>query len=159
MSSDTPPADTAERSRARLWLAAATLVASVAAVWSLSLSLVLGLTPCKLCWYQRILMYPLVPVIGIAAFENRGSVYRTVLPLSVPGAGIAAYHSWLQATAGSDVCTIGVGCASVQYRFLGLTVPNLSLIAFVLVSLAMLEIGRRRWTRSGANDSSRQESG
>jgi disulfide bond formation protein DsbB len=149
MSSDTSPAETTERSsvertkrpRARLWLGGATIVASVATVWSLSLSLGLGLVPCKLCWYQRILMYPLVVVIGIAALENRGGVSRTVLPLSVLGAGIAAYHSWLQVSGSTSTCSIGgVGCASIQYRFLGLTVPNLSLIAFVLISLAMLGI-------------------
>jgi disulfide bond formation protein DsbB len=140
MLSDIATFDIAERSSTRLWLAGATVVASVATVWSLSLSLVLGLTPCKLCWYQRILMYPLVPVIGIAALENRGLVYRTILPLSVFGIGIATYHSWLQASANTGMCSVGVGCASVQYRFLGLTVPNLSLLAFVLISLAMLGI-------------------
>lgn len=78
MSNDISPAKTAEQSSAeqtqrpgaRLWLIAATIVASVATVWSLSLSLVLGLVPCELCWYQRILMHPLVVVIGIAVLEN-----------------------------------------------------------------------------------------
>lgn len=152
MLSDVSTAETTEQwstkwPRARLWLAAATIVASVATVWSLSLSLVLGLVPCELCWYQRILMYPLVVVNGIAALENRRGVYRTVLPLSVFGAGIAAYHSWLQISASTSTCSIGVGCASVQYRFLGLTVPNLSLTAFVLITLAMLGIV---WQRRNA---------
>jgi disulfide bond formation protein DsbB len=152
MSIDISTAETTERSstertqrpRARLWFAAATIVASVATVWSLSLSLVLGLVPCGLYWCQRILMYPLVVVIGIAALENRARVYRTVLPLSVFGAGIAAYHSWLQISANTNMCSIGGGCASVQYRFLGLTVPNLSLPAFVLITLTMLGIVWRR---------------
>ena len=127
----------------RLPLAAGTIVAAVATAWSLYLSLGLGLLPCELCWYQRILMYPLTVILGVAALENRSGVYRTALPLSVLGAGIAAYHSWLQVSGGSGTCSIGGGCSAVQYRFLGLSVPNLSLIAFVLVSLALVVVVRR----------------
>jgi len=127
----------------RLWLAAGTLVAVVATTWSLYLSLGLGLVPCELCWYQRILMYPLTVILGVAALENRTRVYRTALPLSVLGAGIAAYHSWLQVSGGSETCSIGGGCSAVQYQFLGLSVPNLSLIAFVLVSLSLVVAARR----------------
>jgi disulfide bond formation protein DsbB len=127
----------------RLPLAAGTIVAAVATAWSLYLSLGLGLVPCELCWYQRILMYPLTVILGVAALENRSGVYRTALPLSVLGAGIAAYHSWLQVSGGSGTCSIGGGCSAVQYRFLGLSVPNLSLIAFVLVSLALVVVVRR----------------
>ncbi len=119
--------------RPRLLLAAGTVVAAVATAGSLYLSLGLGLTPCRLCWYQRILMYPLVVVLGVAAVENRPGVVRTALPLAVPGGAIAAYHSWLQVS--QTTCGIGaVSCAQIQYRVLGLTVPNLSLTAFLLVT-------------------------
>lgn len=75
-------------------------------------------------------------MIGVAALEDRPSVYRTALPLSVAGAGIAAYHSYVQVAVKSTRCTVG-GCGSVQYQLLGLSIPNLSLIAFVLVSLVL----------------------
>ncbi|MFC7075688.1 disulfide bond formation protein B [Haloarcula halophila] len=115
-------------------LGAATVVAAVATAGSLFLSLGLGLTPCRLCWYQRILMYPLVVVVGVAAIEERSGVARTVLPLSVFGLALAAYHSWLQVT--QTTCSVGVvSCATVQYRLFGLlTIPNLSLLAFLLVT-------------------------
>lgn len=129
---------------ARLPLAAGTLVATVATIGSLYFSEVLGLIPCELCWYQRILMYPLTLILGMAALENRPGVYRTALPLSVLGAIIAAYHSWLQVSGSSGTCSIGVGCATVQYRALGLTVPNLSLIAFVLISSSLFAAFRGR---------------
>ncbi|MGB9952496.1 MULTISPECIES: disulfide bond formation protein B [unclassified Haloarcula] len=119
--------------RPRLLLAAATAVAAVATAGSLYLSLGLGLTPCRLCWYQRILMYPLVVVLGVAAVENRPGVVRTALPLAVPGAAVAAFHSWLQVS--QTTCGLGaVSCAQIQYRVLGLTVPNLALTAFLLVT-------------------------
>jgi len=130
----------------RLGLGLAALVAAVATGGSLYLSVGLGLEPCELCWYQRILMYPLVVVLGVAAAERRAGVWRTVLPLSVLGAGIAAYHSSLQATA--VACGLGGACAAVRWRdpLLGLSVPNLSLVAFLLVTglVAGTALGARR---------------
>ena len=118
----------------RLPLALAALVAATATVGSLYLSLGLGLVPCELCWYQRILMYPLVVILGVAAAERRAGVRRTVLPLSVLGAGLAAYHSYLQISTAS--CGFAGDCAAVLWRapVVGLSVPNLSFAAFALVS-------------------------
>ncbi|MEZ3117126.1 disulfide bond formation protein B [Halobaculum sp. MBLA0147] len=120
--------------RPRPVLLAGTLVAATATLGSLYLSEVLGLVPCELCWVQRILMYPLVVVVGVAAVERRPAVARTLLPLSTLGAVVAGYHSYLQATATADTCG-AVSCAAVQYRLLGLSVPNLSLVAFLLLTL------------------------
>lgn len=120
----------------RLSLAIGTLIALVATAGSLYFSEILGLIPCELCWYQRILMYPLTVVLGVAALENRLRVYRTALPLSVLGTGVAAYHSYVQVAGDSAVCSVG-GCGAIQYQVLGLSIPNLSLIAFVLISLAL----------------------
>lgn len=129
----------------RQLLVAATVVALVATGGSLYLSEILGLVPCELCWYQRILMYPLVVVLGVAVAEHRAAVFRTVLPLSVSGALVSTYHSWLQVSDASGSCTLGGGCSSVQYRIqpVGLTVPNLALIAFVLVTLLAVVVAWR----------------
>lgn len=119
----------------RVPLATATVVAAVATGGSLWFSLGLGLVPCELCWYQRILMYPLVVVLGVAALEARSGVWRTVLPLSVVGVALAAYHSYLQAT--TVACGLGSGgCAAVQWRapVVGLSIPTLSLVGFLLVT-------------------------
>ncbi|MFB6223364.1 MAG: disulfide bond formation protein B [Haloarcula sp.] len=127
--------------RPRLLLAAATAVAIGATVASLYLSLGLGLTPCRLCWYQRILMYPLVVVLGIATGKGDPGVVQTALPLSALGSAIAAYHSWLQVS--QTTCGIGaVSCAQIQYRILGLTVPNFSLVAFLLIGVAVVAATR-----------------
>ncbi|MBO4248548.1 disulfide bond formation protein B [Halomicrobium sp. IBSBa] len=128
--------------RSRHWLAAGAIVAAIATAGSLWFSLGLGLVPCELCWYQRILMYPLVVVLGVAAIEDRPGVWRTALPLSVLGGGVAAYHSYLQATV--DSCTLNGPCAAVQWQspLLGLTIPNLALVGFVLVTLAVVAATR-----------------
>jgi len=119
-------------------LALSTLVAAVATVGSLFFSLGLGLVPCELCWYQRILMYPLVVVLGVAAIEDRAGVYRTALPLSLFGLVVSSYHVYLQVFPSvGGTCSLGGGCASIQYPMLGglLTIPRLALVAFLLVTV------------------------
>jgi disulfide bond formation protein DsbB len=127
-------------------LAGGAAVALVATAGSLFLSEGWGLVPCRLCWYQRILMYPLVVVLGVATLEGRPGVARTALPLSVGGVAVSTYHSWLQVSAASGGCGLGGGCSAVQYRLepLGLTVPNLALVAFLLVSV----VGVLAWRRA-----------
>mgnify|MGYP000513047485 CR=1 FL=1 len=116
-------------------LVAGTVVAAMGTTGSLWFSLGLGLVPCELCWYQRILLYPLVVVFGVAALEDRAGVWRSVLPISVPGLAIATYHSYLQATTSS--CTLSGPCAAVQWQspVIGLTIPNLAVLAFGLVTV------------------------
>ncbi|WP_152040884.1 disulfide bond formation protein B [Salinigranum salinum] len=118
-----------------------TFVAGVATAGSLYFSLGLGLVPCTLCWYQRILMYPLVVVGAVATVETRAGVWRTVLPLSLCGTAVAAYHVALQVMpAQTGSCGIGESCAAIQYPMLGglLTIPRLSLVAFLGVSVGAL---------------------
>jgi len=121
----------------QLWLAGGTLVATVATAGSLWFSLGLGLVPCELCWYQRILMYPLVVVLGVATLEERPRVWRTVVPIGVHGGAIRADHSLLQVTTNS--CSFTGACATVQWQapVLGLSIPNLSLLGFLFVLIAV----------------------
>lgn len=134
---------TVRPSETTAWLLSATFVATISTAGSLWFSLGLGLDPCDLCWYQRILMYPLVVVLGVATVENRPAVSRTALPLVGLGLSLSAYHSYLQAT--TTQCAFGGPCATVQWQSpaLGLTIPNLSLVAFGL--LAVLLVGM--WMR------------
>ena len=116
------------------------LVALVATVGSLNFSLGMGLVPCRLCWYQRILMYPQVVILG-AALTTEVPLRRVALPLSVLGAGIAAYHSVIQIVGGGS-CGL-FACSTVQYLFAGVaTIPNMSLTAF-------LALGVLEWTIDG----------
>ena len=124
-------------SQSRVLLGIATLVAGVGTVGSLYFSLGLGLVPCELCWYQRILLYPLTVVLGVATLDDRPRVARTVLPLSGLGTVVAAYHVLLQLRPTLEAtCSVGGGCSSVLYPMAGglLTIPRLSLTAFVLVT-------------------------
>ncbi|MFW6320835.1 MAG: disulfide bond formation protein B [Halohasta sp.] len=126
----------------RRLLVGCTLVALVATGGSLYFSEIAGLSPCPLCWYQRILMYPLVVIFGVAAYENRAGVWRTGLPLSVVGIGVSGYHTALQLMPNTQ-CSVGVGCGSIQWEGLGIfTIPRLSLLAFLLVTAGLVVLAR-----------------
>ncbi len=132
-----------DRVTPRSLLTAVWVVALVATCGSLFLSLGLGLIPCRLCWYQRILMYPLVVVLGVAVVDRDHAVWRTALPLSALGTVVAAYHVVLQLYPSLESgCSIGGGCAVVRYSMLDglLTIPRLSLTAFVLITLGLLAL-------------------
>jgi disulfide bond formation protein DsbB len=83
-------------------------------------------------------MYPLVVVLGVAAYEDRIGVWRTALPLSIGGGVVAVYHSYIQRTPGGS-CSLNGGCGSVQYELFGVfSIPNLALVAFSLISVGLV---------------------
>lgn len=121
--------------RAALGLAA--LVAAGAMVGSLYFSEHVGFVPCKLCWYQRICMYPLVLILGIAAVRRDRSIYMYVVPLASIGAVVSTYHSWIQAyppTAGTSFCTVDAPCTERYiWEFGFVSLPLMALCGFVFI--------------------------
>ncbi|MEX2527889.1 MAG: disulfide bond formation protein B [Gemmatimonadota bacterium] len=77
-------------------LALAWLAVTTASLGSLYLSEVVGFVPCLLCWYQRIAMYPLVVILGVALLLGDTRVWRYVLPLAGMGLLISSYHVLIQ---------------------------------------------------------------
>src|SRR3954468_10184256 len=71
-------------------------VAAVSMAGSLYFSEAAHFPPCRLCWYQRIAMYPLVPILGVAAWRRDTGVRPYGLVLSIPGMIVAAYHVLLE---------------------------------------------------------------
>lgn len=128
-----------------LWLAFT--LAAVATAGSLYFSEIGHLVPCTLCWYQRIAMYPLAIILGIAAWRDDPSVRRYVIPLAGIGASIAAYHVALQRMPGlpSGACSLEVPCSMIELeRFGFVTIPVMALIGFVsiIVVLSLLTAQR-----------------
>ncbi len=113
-------------------------VALTATLGSLYFSEVRGFIPCVLCWYQRVLMYPLVILLGVASYHEDKSVIRYALPLSVLGGAVALYHYLLQKApgmAGLGACGVGAPCNAQYINWLGfITIPFLALTAFTLIS-------------------------
>ncbi|OGA16609.1 MAG: 2-oxoglutarate dehydrogenase [Betaproteobacteria bacterium RIFCSPLOWO2_12_FULL_63_13] len=126
------------------------LVAGASTLGALFLSEVMAVTPCVLCWYQRIFMFPLVLVLpaGLIPFDRK--VVRYALPLALVGWFIAVFHVLLVAgyiPEGIKPCTQGVSCTEDQIVWFGfLKIPHLSLLAFSVV-VALLVFSSVKYSR------------
>ena len=125
-----------------LWLGFA--VATTATLGSLYLSDIVHLVPCTYCWYQRIAMYPLVVIFGIAALRKDQGVRIYATALAVIGAAIALYHRIVQVfpELNGSACSSGVPCTAAYFTQFGfVTIPYMALSGFLLI-LALLYIDR-----------------
>ncbi len=115
---------------------------------SLFFSEQMGFIPCTLCWFQRVLMYPLTIILGIACYRSDRDVYQYVLPLSIIGMMVSAYHYALQKVPSLhefSTCTSGVPCSGQYINWLHfITIPFLSLMAFTIITTAMLVMWKRK---------------
>ncbi|HZD69210.1 MAG TPA: disulfide bond formation protein B [Actinomycetes bacterium] len=126
-----------------LWLAFA--VATVATLGSLYYSEVAHFVPCKLCWYQRIAMYPLVPVLGLAALRNDLGVRRHALVLAAIGAPISSWHILVERFPNleTSACDPANPCSLIWVNTFGyLTIPTMALSAFALICALLIVAGR-----------------
>ena len=122
-----------------------------------------GLEPCPLCISQRIAFMVLGALFLVAALHNPGEVGRRgygVLQFAAAatGAGIASRHIWIQANPDKVMSECSVGfdylfesfpmqralqlifqgtgeCSAIDWTLLGMTIPQLSLVAFGLLGL------------------------
>lgn len=109
---------------------------------SLFFSEIWHLPPCILCWYQRILMYPLVVIIGVGILtKDIKKLPYYVLPFSIIGIFVAAYHNLLYYSIIPEAitpCQTGISCTSKFFEWFGfVTIPLLSLLSFVAISILM----------------------
>lgn len=147
---------------------------------ALYLQYVVGLDPCPLCVFQRLFVLALGVVMLVAAVHgprSRGGarVYGgLIVALSGLGAAVAARHVWLQHLPADQVPSCGPGleyilrkfppgralalvlkgsgeCAEIQWTFLGLSIPEWTLVAFVL----LLGFGLYLLVREGAGATAR----
>lgn len=121
------------------------VVSLIATGGSLYFSEVAGFLPCKLCWFQRIFMYPQVILLGIAAYRGDRSIIRYALPLSAIGGLISLYHNleiWFPKLAEVAPCTAGVPCNVDYLNWYGfITIPLMALVAFILITILLI-LGR-----------------
>lgn len=118
------------------------LIAWVAVVGSLFFSEILHFPPCVLCWYQRIFMYPLVVILSVGILRKNKDLPLYVLPLALIGLAIGFYHNLLYYNLipeSAAPCSLGISCTTKFVEYFGfITIPFLSMIAFVIISVAMI---------------------
>jgi disulfide bond formation protein DsbB len=123
-------------------------IALLGMMGSLYFSEVLHYPPCILCWYQRILLYPLVLIIPTGIILKDKNLPYYVLPLAIVGAMIGIYHNLLYYKVLPESiapCSQGVSCTDEQINWLGfISIPLLALGAFVVLIGLMTIIIKRK---------------
>jgi disulfide bond formation protein DsbB len=133
------------------------VVALTATVGSLFFSDIAGWTPCKLCWFQRIFMYPQVFLLGLAIWMKDRGIARYIILLSVIGLLIATFHYGEQVIAALNPVTIdpnvpcdtsGTSCRSTPFFNFGyITIPMMALTAFLMNIVGSLFVLRPQKTQ------------
>lgn len=107
----------------------------------------MGQTPCVLCWYQRIAMFPLVVILGLGLLDADARSARAAVPLAWLGWGVALYHClvfWGLVSEALTPCRQGVSCADADVQVAGtVPIPLLSVLAFSAI-LVLLRAAQRK---------------
>ena len=122
-------------------IALAFFVSLFATVISLFYSDVAGFEPCKLCWFQRIFMYPQVFILGLSWFKKDHKIIDYALTLAIIGGLFALYHNYIYygGTSFFPCDALGVSCAKRYVLEFGyITIPLMSLTSFLLLSAFLL---------------------
>ncbi|MDP4083207.1 MAG: disulfide oxidoreductase [Bacillota bacterium] len=122
------------------------VTALIATIGSLYFSEVRHFIPCTLCWYQRIFMYPLTVILGVAFYRNDKEIYRYTLPLTVVGILLSGYHIALQKIPylqEFEMCKTGIPCSKDYLNWLGfITIPMMAFAAFIIITISLVVLKR-----------------
>lgn len=129
----------------------AAIVATGATLGSLYFSEVREFVPCELCWFQRIAMYPLAPILAVAAVRDDNEIGRYVLPLSAIGGLVSLYHVQLQLFPDqSSTCSPTAPCSSKWVEALGwMTIPQMAALSFAIITVLVSVSLRQQLARTG----------
>ncbi len=111
--------------------------AIIAVCGSLFFSEVMGYIPCEICWFQRILMYPLVVIYGVSAIKRDINIALPGLVLSGIGMLTSTFHYLMQKLPAlqpvGGTCDL-VPCNLQYVNYFGfITIPFLAGIAFIVI--------------------------
>ncbi len=117
-------------------------VAVSAMLGSLYFSEMADFIPCKLCWYQRIAMYPLAVLLVMAAIRRDQTMLRYARVVALLGFLVSAYHVWIQwFPEKSNFCEFDNPCSAVWVEaFDRVTIPQMAGLSFLLI-IATATIG------------------
>ena len=115
------------------------LISLTATLGSLFYSEIMQFNPCKLCWFQRIFMYPQTILFAIALWKKDNKIFSYSLVLSIVGFLIALFHYAVQLnviTPNLPCTAVGMtaSCSEFFFKSFGyITIPMMALTAFVLL--------------------------
>ncbi|MDY0406227.1 disulfide oxidoreductase [Virgibacillus sp. 179-BFC.A HS] len=113
------------------------VVALAATAGSLYFSEIKGYLPCELCWFQRILMYPLIIVYGVALWKKQLNIALPGAILSGIGMFVSAYHYLIQKLPALHETGSSCGLIPCNTEYINIagfiTIPFLAGAAFILI--------------------------
>lgn len=116
------------------------MVAFVATIGSLVYSEIIHFPPCRLCWFQRIAMYPMAIVLLVGAVRRDFAVKYYALPLALIGLGISVYHYVLQRvpTLESGACDPSNPCSAIFVDIFGfISIPFMAGAGFIVIAVLL----------------------
>ncbi|MUK90095.1 disulfide bond formation protein B [Ornithinibacillus sp. L9] len=126
-------------------------VSFLATAGSLFYSEVMGYIPCELCWYQRILMYPLIVIYGVAAWKKDINLALPGLILSGIGMFVSTYHYFVQKLPALQEAGGACGLVPCNFQYVNyfgfITIPFLAGTAFIIIfvlHLVLFKQNRRK---------------
>lgn len=133
--------------RTSRWLIVAFLIASISTLISVFVGEVAGQEPCSLCWYQRIFLFPMVWILGLACLRCDNEVWVYALPLTGAGGLFAIYHSllfWNLIESDVPKGSIEKIINHEEMMLFGIVpLPALSVLTFAIIFAALLLVRRR----------------
>ncbi len=136
-----------------LWLA--WLVAFTATVGSLIYSEIIHFEPCRLCWFQRIAMYPMAIILLVGAIRKEFQVKYYAIALPLIGVAISIYHYLIQRFPALETgaCDPDNPCSSIEVEMFGfITIPFMAGCGFILIAVLLgLYVNKNSITKETAN--------
>lgn len=120
-----------------VWLA--WVVALVCTVGSLIYSEVIHFEPCRLCWFQRIAMYPMAVILLVGAIRREFQVKYYALPLALLGLATSVYHYMMQVFPSLEGGSCGtVSCSARYVEIFGfISIPFMAGSGFIVIAVLL----------------------
>ena len=114
------------------------IVTFFAVLFSLFYSEIINFVPCSLCWYQRIFMFPLVFLFGVAMYFKDKNIIKYVLPLASIGFLLAVYQNFFYYFSDSSSLPCDASGVSCYQRLISefggyISFPMFSLTTFLAI--------------------------
>ena len=116
-----------------------------ATLGSIFYAIVVGYPACILCWTQRIFMYPMMFLFGLALFRKEKNILPYAFLLTLLGGAVSLYH-WVKdmlalyggVTIPCPAVSSLPSCDKIYVLEYGyITIPMIALSAFVLIGIVL----------------------
>lgn len=121
------------------------VVSFVISLGSLYLSELKHLEPCSLCWYERLSLFPLVILLGVAVYKDFLNIFPYVIAFPVVGLLFSGFHVAMQEIPGFHpikVCSTTLSCATKQSIGLGFISPPMIAFGTFLILMILIIMGK-----------------